>query len=47
VRFIDYTSQATGDWFPRVVEVYRGGELQLRVSVLASETRPNLDAMKF
>lgn len=47
VRFIDYTSQATSDWFPRVTEVYAGGELQLRLSVLAADTRPSLDAMKF
>ncbi len=47
VRFIDYTSQATGDWFPRVIEVYRGEELQFRMSILASDTRPNVDAMKF
>ncbi len=47
VRFIDYTSQATGDWFPRVIEVYRGDEPQFRLSVLASDTRPNLEAMKF
>ena len=42
VRFIDYTSQATSDWFPRVIEVYQGDDLQLRVSVLAADTRPNL-----
>lgn len=47
VRFIDYTSQATSDWFPRVVEVYKGEELQLRLSVLAADTRPNLDGTKF
>ena len=47
VRFIDYTSQATSEWFPRVVEVYKGEELQLRLSVLAADTRPNAESMKF
>jgi hypothetical protein len=30
VRFYDYTSPATGEWFPRMLEVYRNNELQLR-----------------
>jgi len=47
VRFVDYTSQATSEWFPRVVEVWKGEEMQLRVSVLAAETRPNVESMKF
>jgi hypothetical protein len=29
-RLLEYGSPATGDWFPRVIEVYRGGELLSR-----------------
>jgi hypothetical protein len=47
VRFIDYTSQATGDWLPRVIEVYRGDQLNLRVTVLSADGRPALDTLKF
>jgi autotransporter translocation and assembly factor TamB len=47
VRFIDYTSQATGDWLPRVVEVYRGAELNLRVTVLSADGHASLDGVKF
>jgi hypothetical protein len=47
VRFIDYTSQATGDWLPRVIEVYRGNELHLRLSVLSADGHAALEAVKF
>lgn len=47
VRFIDYTSQATGDWLPRVIEVYRGAELHLRVSLLSADGHASLDSVKF
>lgn len=47
VRFLDYTSQATGDWWPRIVEVYQGAEPQLRLTVLSADARPELDAVKF
>ncbi|MCC6332607.1 MAG: hypothetical protein IT380_01310 [Myxococcales bacterium] len=47
VRFIDYSSQATGDWWPRVVEVYQGAELQLRLTVLSADSKPDLDGVKF
>ncbi|MEW5741045.1 MAG: hypothetical protein AB1938_19140 [Myxococcota bacterium] len=47
VRFIDYSSQATGDWWPRVVEVYQGSELHLRLTVLSADGKPALDAVKF
>jgi hypothetical protein len=47
VRFIDYTSQATGDWWPRLVEVYQGGELALRLSVLSADPEADLSAVKF
>ena len=47
VRFIDYTSQATADWFPRQVEVLKGTEPHLRLMVLGSETRPEIEQSKF
>ena len=47
VRFLDYTSQATGDFFPRIVEVYKGTELHLRLTVLGADTRPELDTLQF
>jgi hypothetical protein len=42
VRFVDYGSQATGAWFPRLIEVLRGGELQARFTSLKGDSRANL-----
>lgn len=47
VRFVDYTSASVADWLPRVVEVYKGQELQLRLTALSSDTRPDLEKTKF
>ena len=47
VRFGDYTSQATADWWPRVLEVYKGAEPQLRVMVLSADPKADLSALKF
>jgi len=47
VRFVDYSSQATGDTWPRLVEVYQGTELQLRLTVLTADTSATLDGVKF
>lgn len=47
VRFLDYTSQATGDAWPRVLEVYKGSEAQLRVMVLNANTKADLSSVKF
>lgn len=47
VRFLDYTSQATGDIWPRVIEVYKGSEAQLRVMVLNANTKADLSSTKF
>lgn len=47
VRFIDYTSQATGDWLPRVIEVYRGKDLYLRLTVLSADGHASLESTKF
>jgi outer membrane lipoprotein-sorting protein len=38
VRFVDFGSPATGAWFPRVVEVSRGGELQARFTALKGDS---------
>ena len=47
VRFSDYTSQATGEIWPRVLEVYKGAEPQLRVMVLNANTKADLSNVKF
>jgi hypothetical protein len=47
VRLSDYTSQATGDAWPRVIEIYKGNEPQLRVMVLNANTKADLSAVKF
>jgi hypothetical protein len=41
VRFVDYNSPA-GNWFPRVVEVARDGERQVRFTTLSGDPRANL-----
>src|SRR5690606_11816599 len=46
-RFSDYTSQATGEVWPRVLEVRRGAEPQLRVLLLSADTKAKLDDVKF
>ncbi len=47
VRFSDYTSQATGQVWPRVLEIRRGAEPQLRVLLLSADTKAKLDDVKF
>jgi hypothetical protein len=47
VRFIDFTSASVADWVPRVVEVYKGQELQLRLTALTADTRADLESTKF
>lgn len=39
LRFYDYTSPATGEWFPRLLEVHRGGELALRFTSLKADSK--------
>ena len=46
VRFLDYNSQPTGDAFPRVLEIYRGDALQLRLTTLEVDLRAKLDDNK-
>ena len=38
VRFVDFASPASGTWFPRQVEVSRGGELQLRFTTVRGDS---------
>jgi len=47
VRFLDYSSPATGEWFPRTVEVGRGQELVLRFTALKGDVRAKLDDKLF
>jgi hypothetical protein len=42
IRFLDYGSPISGESFPRVVELYREGELLLRFAGLKSDTRSAL-----
>jgi hypothetical protein len=46
VRFIDYTSQATGEWFPRQLEVWKGSELLFRFTALQGDGKPDADGLK-
>lgn len=39
VRFLDYTSPATGEWMPRTIEVWRGGQRALRFTALKGDNR--------
>lgn len=47
VRFSDYGSQATAEMWPRVIEVYKGNESQLRVMVLNADAKADLANVKF
>jgi len=47
VRFKDYTSQSTGDFFPRLVEVWKGDALQLRLTTLNADPKAKLDDKLF
>lgn len=42
VRFVDYTSPATGEMLPRSIEVWRGGERVMRFTALTGDTRAKL-----
>jgi hypothetical protein len=42
VRFLDYTSPATGEWLPRTLEVWRGGQRVLRFTALQADPRAKL-----
>lgn len=47
VRFSDYGSQATGELWPRVMEVLKGDESQLRVMILTADPRADVTSVKF
>lgn len=47
VRFADYGSQATGEVWPRVIEIMKGAEPQLRVMILNADLKADLSAVKF
>jgi hypothetical protein len=47
LRFLDYSSQATSEWFPRVIEVYKGAEPQLRFTVLTADGHAELKDVTF
>jgi hypothetical protein len=47
VRFIDYTSPTTSDWHPRLVEVFLGDELQLKLTVVSADGKADLSEVKF
>jgi hypothetical protein len=42
VRFLDYTSPATGEWLPRSIEVWREGQRVARFTSLQGDTRAKL-----
>ena len=47
VQFFDFTSQAAGDWFPRVLLVQRDGESVLRMTALKGDARGKLEDALF
>ncbi|AKQ68645.1 hypothetical protein A176_005557 [Myxococcus hansupus] len=42
VRFLDYNSPATGELMPRTIEVWRGGQRNLRFTALKGDNRASL-----
>ncbi|MBI3181754.1 MAG: hypothetical protein HYZ28_06390 [Myxococcales bacterium] len=47
VRFVDYSSPASGEWFPRTLEVHRGGELLVKFTAHRADARAKLDEKLF
>jgi hypothetical protein len=47
VRFFDFSSPATGEWFPRSFEVVKNGELAMRFTALAADVRSKIDDKLF
>ena len=47
VRFLDYSGPATGESFPRTVEVVRGTELVLKFTALKGDQKAKLDDRLF
>lgn len=46
-RFLEYGSSVTGDWFPRVVEVYRNNELVIRFTGLKADAKAQISDRLF
>jgi hypothetical protein len=47
VRFVDFASPATGSWFPRQLEVSRGGEVQVRFTTLRGDSHATVPEKLF
>ena len=47
VRFVDFGSPATGSWFPRLVEVSRGGAVQARFTAIKGDNHASLPEKLF
>ncbi len=47
LRFVDFSSPATGEWFPRILEVHRNGSLAARFTATQSDARTKLDDKLF
>ena len=43
VHFFDYASPATGEWFPRMLELDRNGTLSLRFTALKGDVKAKLE----
>ncbi len=42
LRLLDYTSPATGEWFPRTVELARESEVLMRFTSLKADSKSKL-----
>lgn len=47
LRFLDYSSPSTAEWYPRVLELHKGSELWARLTVTAGDGKAELDQVKF
>ncbi|MFP2908235.1 hypothetical protein ACLESD_24915 [Pyxidicoccus sp. 3LFB2] len=47
IRFLDYTSPATGEWMPRTIEVWRDGQRALRFTALKGDNRATIPEKLF
>lgn len=47
VRFVDFASPATGTWFPRQLEVSRGGEVQVRFTTVRGDSHATVPEKLF
>ena len=47
VRLFDYASPATGEWFPRVVELSKAGQPWLKLTGVTADAKPKMDDKLF